>query len=161
MSQQNLVSTSIEPTAKTSIISQLTAIRAQLNFGVSLSDEERKRLKKAGNGMLPFIDKAYAAAGVHPELLPAFISKDEYTRDYALAGDLLPIVNLVHEISEMLDVTLTAVRSDLLGESLEVYASSKRYRDNSPGMAATHDGMATFFQRNAKAAVAAQSKTAS
>ncbi len=152
MSHQNLVSASLDPAVKTTILSQLTEIRKQLDFSVSLTPEAIKALPKAGTLLSPFVDKAASVVSNHPEILPGTFDQAEYKKDYQLMIDLEPISQLLSEIAEMVSNTLLAVKSDLFVASLSVYDNAAKQVDAVPGLNGTVAGMAEHFKRTKKTA---------
>ncbi len=68
-------------------------------------------------------------------------------KDYQLAKNLTLIVNQINELAESIQKTNTAVNSDALAASLDVYAAVKQNRDKVPGLNVVADEMGVFFQR--------------
>ena len=147
---QNLISASISAELKASILQRLTSVKTDLNFLLSLQPAEVQSLFKAGDGYAPFMDKAYNAAIDHPEILPGIFDVEEFKKDYRLAKDIIPIVNMVNELAEGLQKTQIAVNSDTMGESLDVYAAVKQNKDKVPGLNVLADEMAVFFKKTKK-----------
>lgn len=150
MATQNLVSATIAAELKNSIITKLTDLKADLNFVISLLPQEKRELIKVGNNTIPFIDKAYQAAQVHPEILPTVFDKAEFAKDYLLAKDLLPIANMLNELNTSVDDTLCAANSDTMVAALEVYAAVQQNKDKVPGLDVVSSELKEFFKRNRK-----------
>jgi hypothetical protein len=150
MSSQNMISASLAAETKAEILKALEDIKSKLDFLLSLQSDDIQSLFKAGNGYLPFIEKAYAAVAEHPEILPSVFNAGEFKKDYALSKDLAPIVTRVNELAEGLQKTYTAVNSDTLAASLDVYAAVKLNRDKVPGLNVIADEMGVFFKKPAR-----------
>jgi hypothetical protein len=150
MPSQNLISASLAAETKTKILQALAEIKNKLDFRVSLQPDEIKGLYKAGNGYVPFIEKAYNTVIDHPDIMPNVFNAAEFTKDYMLAKDLVPIINQINELADSLKTTYTAANSDALAAALEVYASVKQNRDKVPGLNVIADEMAVFFKRPRK-----------
>lgn len=154
MSSQNLISATLDPAVKTAILTQLTTIKQQLDFHVTLTPEEIKALPKAGELLTPFVDKAYALATDHPEILPRNFKENEYKIDYDLETQLEPIVHALGELYEMASNTLLAVKSDLMVASLDVYGAAQGQVDKVPGINASVASMGEHFKRTRTTKVA-------
>jgi uncharacterized NAD-dependent epimerase/dehydratase family protein len=152
MPAQNLVSASLPAATKDEIIASLATIKAKLGFLLTLQSKEVHSLFKAGRGYAPFIDKAYNAAREHTKILPAVFDREEFERDYKLTKDLELISLQIDELAEGVHNTLTAVLSDALAASLEVYASVRQHRDKVPGLNVVADEMGVFFKKTRKKA---------
>ena len=147
MSKQNLVSGVLSTEALASINQNLSQIREQLTFSISLSADEMRSLFKAGNGYKPFLDVAFTTAAANPGILPGVFDRDEYRRDYELAVALSPILSQLKELTESVNATLTALNSDLITDSLDVYSAAKLNQDKVPGLKASVEEMSVFFKR--------------
>jgi hypothetical protein len=154
MSNQNLISATLAEPVKSEILNALADIKTKMNFLLALQPDDVRGLFKAGNGYFPFIDRAYSTVNNHPDILPNVFNTAEFLSDYTLSKDLTSIVNLINELAEGLQKTLTAVNSDALAGALEVYAAVKQNRDKVPGLNVVADEMAVFFQKPSKKSTA-------
>lgn len=101
-----------------------------------------------GNAYLPFIEKAYQTIQAHPEIIPPVFNQDEFANDYQLLNALRPIFNQINELAESIQKTFTAVGSDAMVASPEIYSTVKQNKDKVPGLAATASEMAVFFKKS-------------
>jgi len=152
MATQNLVSASITPEAKDEILKSLANAGKKLEFLLTLPIDEAARLFKAGKELLPFLEECHKLAQAHPEILSGVFDLEEYERDYRLVQDLGTIADRFRELTDAIEHTLTAVRSDHLAGSLDVYASAKANRDKVPGLGAVVDRLAAYFKKPNRAA---------
>ena len=150
MALQNLVSASLTPEQKSSIITKLSDLKNDLGFVISLLPEEKKEYLKVGNVMLPLIEKAHDAVTAHPEILPAIFDKEEFENDYKLTKDLLPIVSQLAELASAVEATLFAANSDSMVETLEIYAAVQQHKDKVPGLDTVATEMKEFFKKTKK-----------
>ncbi|QQS04112.1 MAG: hypothetical protein IPK50_17710 [Fibrobacterota bacterium] len=153
MTAQNLISASLPEETKLDILQKLTDIRSKLDFLITLDSDQMRTLFKASNGYSPFIEKAFAAATTHPDILPRVLSATEYEKDVLLVRALTPIYNQVNELANRLRDTLVAASSDAMNQSLEVYAAVKQHSDKVPGLPVVEDEMSVFFQKTRKKAI--------
>lgn len=147
MAIQNLVSASLNAEAKAEILKDLADIKKRLNFLTSLQKEDVASLLKVGNGFAPLLDQAYETMSEHPEILPPIFPSEEFKKDYQLYKDLGPIASQIGQLSESVDRTMTALASDTMMESLEIYHAVKQNRNKVPGLEAVADEMGRFFAR--------------
>jgi hypothetical protein len=150
MATQNLVSASISPELKTSIMAKLNGLKNDLGFVVSLLPQQKNEYLKVGNVMLPFLDKAYNAATAHPEILSSVFDKDEFIKDYQLTKELIPIANQLSELTSAVEATLYAANSDSMVEALEVYAAVQQNKDKVPGLDTVAAELKAFFKKGKK-----------
>ena len=134
MATQNLISAALSADTKADVMEKLNSVKKSLSFLLTLKGSEIHSLFKAGNGYAPFVDKAYNAVTSHPEIMPSVFDVAEFKRDYILSKDLTDIVDLVHQISDSLNDTLTAVRSDAINGALDSYSSVKLNSERVPGL---------------------------
>jgi hypothetical protein len=147
---QNLVSASLAEEKAAGILKKIKEVRNDLDFLVSLSPEEMQGLVKTGNNFMPFVEKAYNVICSHPEIMPGTFDIEEFKRDYHLSKDLIPIVNESAALTEGLQNTHTAVKSDSMTGSLEIYSAVKASKDKIPGLNVVADEMSEFFKKNKK-----------
>lgn len=144
---QNLISAELPAQDATEVLQHLADIKTKLNFLLSLQTSDIVSIFKVGNAYLPFVDLAYQALEEHPEIIPAAFDKAEFVKDYALLKAMSPIVSQLNELVEGIQKTFTAVGSDSLNESLDVYEYVKQNKDKVPGLKVIADKMATFFKK--------------
>jgi hypothetical protein len=148
MATQNLVSATLSADTKADVMDKLNSVKKSLSFLLTLKGSEIHSLFKTGNGYAPFVEKAYNVVNNHPDIMPGVFDVNEFKRDYLLSKDLTEIVDLVHQISDSLTDTLTAVRSDAVNGALDVYSSVKLNSDRVPGLKVVSAEMSDFFKRS-------------
>lgn len=144
---QNLISASLSAAEAAEVLQSLTSVKTKMPFLSTLQKTDVSGLFKVGNAFLPFIDKIYQVVTTHPEILPAIFDKEEFLRDYELLNTIRPIFNQINELAEGIQKTFTAVGSDTLVSSLEVYASVKQNKDKVVGLSVISDELAVFFKK--------------
>jgi len=122
---ENLVSGSLSEQDVAAVKQALEAIRSKLPFLRGLDPETRKILPRMGDRSRGFVRKCQEVANQNPGMLPRAFDLDEFNRDIALGEALMPIVQLVDQLAELLADTQTAVRSDAYLAALTVYQSAK------------------------------------
>jgi len=125
----------------------ITTINTKLPFLVTLDAEERKALFKLGPKSADFVNDASAAVTNFPNILPTTFDKTEYGKDTALFKALGEIKLLIDSLQEKLDNTYTAVGSEAMTASLEVYAYVQTAADRTPGLKSVADKLKERFKR--------------
>ena len=144
---QNLISATLSAAEAAEVLQSLTDVKTKMPFLSTLQKTDVSGLFKVGNAFLPFIDKIYQVVTTHPEILPAIFDKEEFLRDYELFNTIRPIFNQINELAEGIQKTFTAVGSDTLVASLEVYSSVKQNKDKVAGLSVISDELAVFFKK--------------
>lgn len=144
---QNLISASLSAAEAAEVLQSLSDVKTKMPFLSTLQKTDVSGLFKVGNAFLPFIDKIYQVVITHPEILPAIFDKEEFLRDYELFNTIRPIFNQINELAEGIQKTFTAVGSDTLVASLEVYSSVKQNKDKVAGLSVISDELAVFFKK--------------
>ena len=144
---QNLISASLSAVEAAEVLQSLGTVKTKMPFLSTLQKTDVSGLFKVGNAFLPFIDKIYQVVTTHPEILPAIFDKEEFLRDYELFNTMRPIYNQINELAEGIQKTFTAVGSDTLVASLEVYSSVKQNKDKVSGLSVISDELAVFFKK--------------
>jgi hypothetical protein len=145
---QNLISASLSAEDAATVQQSLADAKQRLSFLLSLQTDDMISLFKVGNAYLPFIEKAYQTMQAHPEIIPPVFEQNEFASDYQLLNSLRPIFNQINELAESIQKTFTAVGSDAMVASLEIYSAVKQNKDKVPGLAATANEMAVFFKKS-------------
>ena len=90
----NKISAVLAPVDRDAAIEHLQSIKTLFPFLQGLTAEQKKRIKRAGDTHLPFIQKAYTYAAQHPEVLPGTFSLPEFAKDIAFFERLRPLPRL-------------------------------------------------------------------
>jgi hypothetical protein len=91
----------------------------KLPFLVSLTAAERSKLAKMGPGSVDFVRRSVEMAVDGSDYLPGSFDSSQMVNDLATYDRLLPILQKVTKIYEMLEDTLTLIGNDLYVNSLE------------------------------------------
>jgi hypothetical protein len=148
MPTQNLVSAQLTSVDRDAVLAKIAEIRRTLNFLIHLTPEEVRGLFKAGNGFLPVVEKAYAVSEEHPEILPRAFDREEYRRDVELLHALRPVQQSLAQLCDAVNDTMTAVSSDALCASMEIYGAMKLSSGKVPGMDVLQDDISSYFRRS-------------
>jgi hypothetical protein len=143
---ENRVTGSLNSERNAAIKTALETIYANLPFLIGLDAEERRGLPRMGDKSRAFVRKSLEVANQNPGMLPRAFDLEEFGRDVALDEALLPIAESVRKLSEMIDDTHTAVRSDAYLAALMVYQSAKRAGKNA-GLDGALDELGRRFVR--------------
>jgi hypothetical protein len=126
----NKISAVISPTQQTAVLTAVDNMELNLPFLRGLTDEERKRMAKAANGRLPFIDKALLYAQQNPGVLPGDFSLPEFLKDVTLVHAYAPITARLVPFAEKVKDTGILMNSESYAQALLVYDCFKRANRN-------------------------------
>lgn len=144
---QNLISATLAPTDLTTILANLEANDALLPFLLSLSNEDRKKLFKAGAKRAGAIPLAAAAVAQFPQIFPGTFASAELTKDVALRSAVMTVQAEYAARAAACGDTLLALNADAMQHVREVYKYVKAAKDSVPGVRAIYDQMAVYFER--------------
>ena len=150
MSSQNLISAVLTNETKGAILKDLADAQSKLDFLLALLPGDVQSIFKPGAGYLPFMDLSDNVVDQHPEILLSTINIEEFRKDIALARQLAPIILAVDALAEGLHRTYTAVCSDAMSTSFDIYSLVKINRDKIPGMSAIADQMGAYFKKSSR-----------
>lgn len=150
MGVQNLVSGAITQEQKTAVEGGIQTIKGGIPVLVVLQPEQKKDFVRVGNTFGPFIEMAHGATEKHPEIMPGVFNIGEFDGDYQLQKDLLPILTQLKELTESVEDTIFAARSDAMAAALEVYAAVQQNKDKVPGLDTLASDMAAFFKKSGR-----------
>jgi phosphatidylinositol kinase/protein kinase (PI-3 family) len=125
----------IAPESRTKIKTNLDGVKGELPFLISLTKEERKKLRKIGPGRIGYVNEVNTASNANSSALAAGFKLNDYNTKLALYTALAEINSWVTPLKDSLDSTLIALGSELMKESDEAYgylkvAASKENNQN-------------------------------
>jgi len=144
---QNLISALLSGEAIAEIQQHLEGIKSKLPFLLSLSAEEKAALLILGNVYKPLVNKAGEAVEHYPQILSGTFNINEFKQDYALLKAFETVVRQVRDLAITVEDTNTAIGSDLLSASFEVYGEVQKHKNSVPGLAALAEEMKAFFPK--------------
>lgn len=161
MPYQN-ISATVSDKAMQAVKDAIAEIESNLTFLISLTDDERKKLFKAGPKRLSFVQNALTAAQDNPDILPKSFDAAEFESDVELFAALTEISTLVEQLFSQIDDTRMAVGSEAMDEASDVYNYVKAAVKKTPGLKPVADQLGQLFQQAVatKAANAAAKKAA-
>ena len=121
----NKVSGTLSSESYENVMQSVAEIKANLDFLVDLTLEERKRLSKMGDKSRAFVDRAYDLATQNPAFLPRSFDLEEMQRDVELFRAMHPLMITFKQLYEQLDDTYRAVGADSFSAALAVYNYAK------------------------------------
>jgi hypothetical protein len=145
MAYQN-ISSVVSPEDMQQIRNHIAALNALLPFLVALSADERRSLVKLGPKSADFVADASAAVASFSSILPSSFDITEYQRDTRLFNLLSEIKLLIDSLKEKIDNTYSAVGSEAMEASLEVYAYVQTAKDRVPGLKSVAEKLSERFK---------------
>ncbi len=144
---QNLVDADLPQEDLDTVLTALDTAQSKLTFLISLTDEQKSRLFKPGEAYSPFIDIASEVVNAHPEIMSGTFNTAGFKKDVTVKNGLEAVLKKINILKKGVEDTLTAVSSDSLISSLEVYDEAKSHEKKIPGLSVFIDKMKAFFPR--------------
>ena len=149
MSYQNL-SVSLTPAQKTTIITQINAVKTTLNFLVNLSPAERKKLRKVAEKRQGYVNDVLAAVKANPSAIPSAINTVEYYKDAQLFLDLSEIMAQLVPLYEGLSDTFMASGNEAITLTDQCYGFLKQASRGNLNLSLTIKELSKHFNRTGK-----------
>ncbi len=144
---QNLISATLAATDLATILTNLEANDALMPFLLSLSNEQRKTLFKAGAKRAGAIALAQVAVTQFPQIFPGTFNATELNKDVALRSAIMTVQAEYISRAAACDDTLLALNADGMQHVIEVYKYVKAAKDTVPGIRPIYEQMAVYFER--------------
>ena len=148
----NRVNATLPQAAVDKILAGIADLHQSLPFLIDLTLEERQGMLKFGDRSQPFVNKAVALVGQHPEILPPNFNRQDFLMDAALIEALYPVrLALEHLLGQVQD-TLYAAGSDAYSGALHVYTYAKAANVVTGTLEDALDDLGRRFARHTRAA---------
>ena len=125
MARSNKISAVFTDADKNDVVSKINAAKALMPFLISLTVDERKRLKGIGNKNLAYVQKCLEGAIAFPDELKKNFDVAEFQKDVTLFNNLLGAQIVCQALAELIDDSMKAAGIDAMGSASEVYDSLK------------------------------------
>jgi hypothetical protein len=125
MSKSNKISAVFTATEKQIILAKIADVKAQLPFLVTLTMEERKKLRKMGPKSVAYVQQCVAGAKSFPNEFKKSFNADDLEKDYDLIYNLLDVQVGLQSLLELVNDTMMAGGIDAMEAADEVYSSLK------------------------------------
>ena len=125
MARTNKITGTFTDAAKATVITKITEIKTLMPFLISLTVEDRKRLKGIGNKNLSYVQKCLEGAIAFPDELKKNFDTAEYKKDVEMFNSLVGAFTSCAALLELMDDSMKAAGIDAMASSSEVYASLK------------------------------------
>ena len=153
MSYQNL-SVSLTPAQKTTIITQLAAVKTSLNFLINLTPDERRTLRKVAEKRQGYVNDVMVAVKANPTAIPATINTTEYYKDAQLYLDMSEIYAQIVILFEGISDTFMASGNEAITTTDLCYGYLKQGAKGNSNLSTTVKEISKHFAgqgRKAKA----------
>lgn len=125
MARSNKISAVFTDAEKNDVLTKINEAKALMPFLVSLTVDERKRLKGIGNKNLAYVQKCLEGALAFPDELKKNFDVAEFQKDVTLFNNLLGTQIVCQALLELVDDSMKAAGIDSMGSASEVYDSLK------------------------------------
>ena len=151
MSRSNKISAAFTDAQKTAVITKIADVKTLLPFLVSLTNEERKALRKMGPKSVDYVRQSLEGAKAFPDELKKSFNTLEMDKDYILINNLLGVQVACQALLELINDTLMAGGIDAMEAADEVYASLKLSAKGNANVKTMVDKIAERFKGQGKA----------
>lgn len=110
---------------KAAALGHITALNTLFTYLATLTPEQKKRINKAANGRLPFIQQACMYAQQNPGALPSNFNLAEFAKDVAFLTAFAIYVAAEQAHHDKVADTFTLANSDGYEQALKVYGFFK------------------------------------
>jgi hypothetical protein len=118
---------------------------------ITLSPQDIKRLPKAGDGTLPFIEKSLDLAEQQPQFAPAYLNIPGLRLDLEGYRRLSSLIRQLRPLLDNLNATTIKLGSEAYVAALAYYgAAQQAQRQNVSGAQAVVDTLKARFEANGK-----------
>lgn len=150
MALENLISVEFTQDELTQFDDALKAIETILKGKViNLTPEQRSQYGRIGNRTENWIDKVKSYMDNNATLIPNYIDKAEFDKDYKTRKDLSPRLNRLVGILEGIDDTQKLISTDIYSNSIAFYRNLKiTAQQNVAGSSAIYADLKTQFPGN-------------
>lgn len=147
MAINNLISVNFTQEEITKITGALTIIETTLKGkAVNLTPEERQLYGKLGDKTENFIKKVRDYMEQDPKLIPFYLDKAEFDKDISARQAMMPLLNRVTAIYEMLDDTSKLISTDVYNAAIAYYRNIKLIsQQNVPGTTNIYQDLSNQF----------------
>jgi len=147
----NKVSATLEDATARSVLDTLKQVETQLPFLINLSEEEKRRMVRIGDGVMPFLVKCLEIAKQNDDFLPRAFDVSEMEKDVNLYRQLIPVYQAMQLLCVKMEDTISELRSEAYASALVIYGSAKNSRIGTAGLGDLVDDLATRFARRSSA----------
>ena len=125
MSKSNKISAVFTVGEKATVLAKIADVKVQLPFLITLTVEERKKLRKMGPKSVAYVQQCVAGAKAFPDELKKNFNTPEMEKDFNLISNLLDVQVECQALLELINDTMMAGGIDAMQASDEVYDSLK------------------------------------
>ena len=131
----------INSDSKVKIKTNIDGVKVELPFLISLTKDERKKLRKIGPGRIGYVNEVNTASNANSSALAGGFKLDDYNSKLALYKALTEIYSWATPLKDSLESTLMALGAELMKESDEAYGYLKiaAAKDNNQNLNSTID----------------------
>lgn len=154
-----------QPNSISVVLDDLTLAEVKKAIGVlktklvphlkKLSAQDRKELIKLGDKTTEFVRKAYEHTGLHPDLVPGFLDRDEFRIDLEALAALQTIERELASVNAAIEDSIVLCGSEAYQAALLFYGAVKSAKSRNIGDAAlVFDELSVRFPGSASAKAA-------
>ena len=154
MALDNLISVELTPAELTAVDGALTVLETTLMPKlINLTNAERSQYGRIANNTENWVDKCKGYMDNNAPLIPNYLSKSEFDKDYTAYKGIEPRLNRLLSIAEGLEDTQKLISSDVYGACITFYRNLKvAEKQNVPGSSVIYADLKAQFAKGPKKA---------
>jgi hypothetical protein len=142
----NKVSATLDQATINKIIDLIKEAKGLLPASVSLTQDDRMKGIKMGDGSVNFVLNTFSKSVQHPELVPSFVDINEFGKDVKYDAALRDIEDHVTELANLISDTRMVVGGEAMFAALSVYGFVKQaVKQRIPSAKGVYDELKTRF----------------
>jgi len=122
----NLIDADLPVEVEEQAVQFIRSAEALFPYLIGLTPDERKKIPKMGVRSLDFVERSVMHARENRNLLPSFITMEQFERDFRLLMGMRRVLSITEIFSTKLKDTYFVVGSELFSASREFYNAVKR-----------------------------------
>ena len=141
------INAQLEDADVTAVKNALALIESKLPFLVSLTNAERKKLRKAGPERLSFVQNSALAATNNPAIIPQSLDVPKFENAVTLFAQMTDISTVAVQLVSKIDDTRMDVGVHALSGASDVYRYVKTAAKKTPGLKPLADQLGQLYQK--------------
>lgn len=144
-----VINAQVTPADVQAIKDALALVQQKLPFLITLTDAERKALRKTGPERLSFVENSAQVAANNPDILPASFNAAAFQFGVALFTVLTDINTVAAQLASKIDDTRMDVGVQVLDGASDVYGYVQAAAKKTPGLKPAAQQLGQLYQKAA------------
>lgn len=127
MAKGNLISGELPQNVVDSVVQKYTGIQTEIDpYKISITTDEKRRIPKAADEAMPFMEKGYDYTKTDPKYLPGYVSVPELDNDFSRTKKLDTVEREHKKTGAVIHDMGIVTKSDLFSAILQYYNNVRK-----------------------------------